>query len=60
LKETYKGRQNGWEDDEEDVRSYWITLEHINVLKVEKATLDRTLWRIRFGSSHGPVTRETV
>jgi hypothetical protein len=49
LKEIYKERQKGWED-EEDVRSYWITLEHINVLEVEKATLDRTLRGTCFGS----------
>ena len=25
-KKTYQERQKGWEDEEEDVRSYWITL----------------------------------
>jgi hypothetical protein len=42
LKKGYKGR----EDEEEDVRSYWMALSKKKILDTER---DHTLWRTRFG-----------
>jgi hypothetical protein len=38
-------------DDLKEKRGDW---------KVKEETLDRTLWRTRFGRSHGPVARQTA
>jgi hypothetical protein len=38
-------------DDLKEKRSYW---------KLKEETLDRTLWRTRFGRGYGPVVRQTA
>jgi hypothetical protein len=38
-------------DDLKEKRRYW---------KLEEETLDRTLWRTRFGRDYGPVVRQTT
>ena len=37
--------------DLKEKRGYW---------KLKEVTLDRTLWRTRFGRGYGPVTRQTT
>jgi hypothetical protein len=50
------GREKGWEDEKEDVSSYWITLgKRENTLK--KDALDRTPWKTCFVRGYGPVVR---
>jgi hypothetical protein len=38
-------------DDLKETRGYW---------KLKEGTLDRTLWRTRFGRGYGPVVRQTT
>jgi hypothetical protein len=38
-------------DDLKEKKSYW---------KLKEESLDRTLWRTRFGKGYGPVVRQTA
>jgi hypothetical protein len=46
--------------EEEDVRSYWMTLRQERILSFEEETLDRAVWRNRFGRGFGPVVRQNA
>ena len=61
IEEKIERRIDWREDEEEGVIGYWMTLrrrEDIGNLK--KETLDRTVWRTRFGTGYGPVLRQTT
>ena len=50
---------NGWEDQEEGVNSYWMTVRKEYCRLIEEAP-DRALWRTRFGRSYGRFVRPTT
>jgi len=49
------------EEEEEDVRSYWMTLRTgEDILHLKEEALDRTMWRHHFGGGFGPVVRQNT
>ena len=49
------------EDEEEDVRNYWMNLrERGDSEKLKQETLDRDLWRIRCEKGYRSVVRQTT
>ena len=49
------------EEEEEDVRSYWMTLRTgEDILHLKEEALDRTMWRHHFGGGFGPVVRQNI
>jgi hypothetical protein len=55
-----KDRLKLQEDEEEDVRSYWMTFkDRRGYSHLKEEALDRTVWRNRFGRGFGPVVSQT-
>jgi hypothetical protein len=44
---------------EEDVGSYWMNLRKGEDIHLKEESLDRSMWRVRFGRGIGPVVRQT-
>jgi hypothetical protein len=60
IKGKIKGRIEEAEDEEEDVRSQWITLRKTGYWKLKEEALDCPLWTTRIGRGYGPVVRQTT
>ena len=65
LKQVIEGKIKGEMEvarrQEEDVRSYWMTLRtKRGYSHLKEEALDRTMWRHRFGGGFGPVVRQNT
>jgi hypothetical protein len=56
----YRKKEQEREDEDEDVSSYYMTKEKRRYRNLKQETMDRTVWKIRFGKGYRPVARQTT
>ena len=60
VRHAIEGEIKGWEDEEENLRYYWMTLKETKKYCIwKKNVLDGIMWITRFERGYGSVARQT-